>query len=601
MTLSLIAPALLALCAQDARPASATTEAEAPSVTRVYDFSAFGGRRAMWTGTGLMVPALHAVEIGFDFPARGNEYETSDPQDVMHLVYEHLHEELEYEGRGTWMLPDGRKYAVRAPEDVHARFLATMDFLTELEAAGAALSVDVVHTRDASGPVGLVSRAEADRWLAGRASDEIRGHYRLEVGGADVAGFEDTSIVHSVVDWDAEIAQGAVIHDPITAGYEIGRRLSVAGAPTSGGLLLALTLHQTDVPGPPVARTNRYRMLLGSEGGGYELIDGPEETEYSTAWNRALSLNTAIGDDQALVLRFDLAAGHELEAFHEAIVIRREGASIPLMRELTGVGADWVAVNAGALMPPVASAAHEDRMKHNERFLSVWADLRALGVRGQEGVPGTLIRLGNPEEALFAIESARYMDEYATFGGWTMIRPRPEDADEPVPSIGEVVRAAMPRVETANVTLELRRGGADGALLRRVGVALRAGEESAVAVGVERSYLRDYDVEVAQYAAIADQYTAIAFEGILCGLQLDGLPNGGLRLVLDGSAGALQGPPRRIEHGSQFASGITSYDIRMLDLDRTLRVGADERDARFVLGNQVDGGDGLTLVVHVAR
>ena len=600
MTLSLIAPALLALCAQDARPASATTEAEADSVTRVYDFSSFGGRRATSKNAGALVPALQALEQGFSFD-HGCEYEILDPQEVMYLVYEHLDEELEYEGRGSWTMPDGRKYAVRAPEEVHARFRTTMDFLSGLEAAGATLTVDVVHTRNEAGPVGLVSRAEADRWLAEHANDAHRGRYQMTVGGAGIDGVDDTSRLQSVVDWDAEIAQGSAIHDPITASLLVGRRLSVAGAPTPGGMVLALTLHQCDLNGQPVTSTNRHRMLLGSEGGGFEYVDGPEKTEYSSAWNRALSLNTAIGDDEALVLRFDLAAGHEIDAFHEAVVIRREGGPLPLMHALTGAGDEWVAVNSGALMPPVATGGTDSEGDHSERFLPAWTDVREMSVRGQEGVPVAGILTAADDEALFTLESVRYMDQYATFAGWTLVRPRPDDEDEPLPTVGEVVRAAVPRVETANVTLELRRGGAEGALLRRAGLALRTGEASSVAVGVERSYLRDYDVEVAQYAAIGDQMSAIAFEGILCSLRLDHLPNDGLRIALDGSAGALQGPPRRIEHGSQFASGITSYDIRMLDLDRTLRMRADEREARFVLGNQVDGGDGLTLVVHVTR
>ncbi len=62
---------------------------------------------------------------------------------------------------------------------------------------------------------------------------------------------------------------------------------------------------------------------------------------------------------------------------------------------------------------------------------------------------------------------------------------------------------------------------------------VRAGDALFVSTGEERLYLADYDVEIAQAAAIADPIIGSVFEGISCGCRPDGSAEGAFALTYD--------------------------------------------------------------------
>ena len=582
-------------------PAPPASE-EAANVMRTYNLSAL---RSEWNGGGSL-PAFVPLS-GEDAGEEQLEYESYTvfaADEVMEVLYNRIGEDLEYEGRGMWERGRGM-LAVRAPEAVHDEIANTLVFLSEVTASHAELTLDIIVTHDkglgAPELAGLVSRAAAESWLEEGVPGSERSRYVLELSSGKVALVDATRSMPLVFDWDIEIAQGASTLDPQTRELTLGRRLNLSGAPTSNGLMLSLGIAQGELVTAPMTRANRQRALLGSEAG-HEFVDMPGNTQFVTVWNRSISCDSMLADNQALVLRFDLA-GPEGARYHEAIVIRRTGGDWPALRALPGAdGRTLTIIDSSAMGPPRVRIAQDVDFP-----LPGWVDLNALSWRDgySEDVPRHYIEMGDPDLALGLLQELRADDDMTYKGPWLLCTENSDDnseGEDTRPSYSEVVRDNALRAETANLTLELRRNGPTGELLRRASFSVRTGSSNLLALGVEHSYEYGYEVEVAQHAAAADPETRIAFDGLFCTIRLDELPGGQLILAIDGQATDLISN-QRFEYGGLFVERAYQPLLQSLGLHERMRMGPDETEHRFVLGNQVSGpgSRGLTLVVNVKR
>ena len=581
---------------------SRTIAAEADNVLRIYDLDSIRTERE-WECRSL--PLLPVIRISEGNSYEYRETETVFPADqVMELLYRQFGDEIEYEGRSMWGLEDGR-FAVRAPESVHANVARTLAALDALTSAHIELTIDVLVSR--SKPLGdpelsgIVPVERVEAWLMNGASPTERERYVVKLGAGRAVGVNALRSMPVVLDWDVEIAQGAAVHDPATTVLSLGRRLQLAGAPSVDGLMLSYSLLQCELASAPETRANRQRALLGSEAG-HDFVDAPSNTQFVTTWDRTLACNSALSDGNALVLRFDLA-GAAGENFHEAIVIRRTGGELPLMREIPDPsGSPWTVIDGSAVMPPRISMFSE-----GDELVSDWFDLTALAMRDDSPLFAVL-RFGSADSLYELLDgSRRGADDLEAIGPWMLATPArlgevEEENGRPVPGYGEILRASMPASDSVNVELELRRGGPQGEVLRRAGLALRASDSNVIALGVERSYEYGYDVEVAQHAAVGAPETRVSFDGFLCELGFAMETDGGMRLELEAYATALDAE-RRFEYGGPFLERALQPSFTRLELQESLHIAKGETERRFVLGNQFEGAGsrGLTLVVHVTR
>lgn len=583
-------------------PRHLSAERELENVQRVYDLRALAEERH---ASGTLHAFFPLIDIDGGAAWDGGEtYQIFNSDEIFGLLYSYLSAEIEYEGRGMSSLADERLMLV-GPESLHADAHRLLEFLGTVTASRAELTIDVVVSRgkELGSPeiAGLVSLAEVDQWLMNGVAGAERSRHVVEVAPGGIGRLASTRAMPVVLEWDVEIAQGSAMHDPVTSLLRLGRQMRLAIAPSRDGLLLTGSILQGELIGALESRSNRQRALLGSEAK-HEFVDVHSNTQSVTIRNRSASINTALGADQALVLRFDMVGGED-GSFHEAVVIRRTGGDLPILREFTSSKGRTLTVLDSSVMAPPHSAVY--RLEHN-RFPAAH-DLITMRPRF-EGAVNSTIDPGNIDMAILALEEARGVDELHSIGSWLFAMPRtnePESLGEDgraVPSFAQVVDDLAPVLTTANVALELRRNGPSGEVLQRASCAIRSGAASVVVVGVERSYEYGYDVEVAQHAGVVDPETRISFEGLACELQLAGLPGGSLRLDVNARASSMIAN-ERFKFGGPLLEYAEQPAFMKLELDESLRVAAGETERRFVLGNQWSGAgsDGLTLVVTVRR
>lgn len=571
-------------------------------VQRVYNLPALEEARLQRSRSKYLLPVL---SIDQEMPEAFQEpYYVFNNDELQQLFYSHMYDEIEYEGRAMWTLDDSR-LILRAPETLHAKVNATLEFLAALSASHIELTIDVVVSRGKAlgSPqlAGLVPIAAANEWLLNGVSAGERSRHVIELASGDVRTLELTQQVSAVIDWDLEIAQGAVIHDPVSAMLSLGREFQVAASPTGDGLMVAMSIVQGELVDGPISKSNRQRALLGSEAS-HDFIDVHSNTQWLTARNRSACINTALRKDQALVLRFDMAAV-DGTSYHEALVIRRTGGSLAMLSECPSPdGRLLTVIDSTAISPPRASIPPDGN----------WMFPGSQNLCGQQMRELTgmhsMIQFDTTTTALIAIEESRGLEDLQSIGPWIFATARDEQAedDDPdrreVPSYAEVLNDFAAQFETANLTLELRRNGPQGDVLQSASCAIRSGEPSVVCAGVEQTYMHGYDVEVAQFSAGADPQTFVAFEGLLSELTLAALPGGALRLELRAHATSMASNDT-FKYGGPILEHEEQPRFVKLALNESLRIAKGETERRFVLGNQFDGAgsNGLTLIVTVRR
>jgi len=612
---------LLPIFAQSAGPAGPTTPSagshagpngpsapsrgsrdNAASVLRTYDLSSIMVEQRREFGSRPVLP-LTRIDEG-NFIMYDESYQALSEDMVMELLYTRFSDEIEYEDRGMWGLEDGR-LAVRAPESLQAEFARTLEFLGALTSARAELTIDVVvsHDRPLGSPElsGLVSVEQAESWLMNSVSGAERSRYVVELAPGHISTLDALESTTVVLEWDVEIAQGSAVHDPITSVLSLGRRLLITGSPSSDGLLLSLSLLQGELDGPPITRANRQRSLLGSEAG-HDWVDAPANSQYVTVWDRTIACNSSLPNGQALVMRFDLA-GQAGSSFHEAIIIRHTGGELPVLSELpSSDGRNLTVIDTSIVMPPsVHTWSAEDEL------LPPWAHLTALEMRHSHALY-SILRQAETGTMYESMESSRGVDDLEMIGPWLFVTPQMEEVRQlesegrTLPSYAQIVQASMLETAPVNLSVELRRGGPQGEVLRRAGLSIRPSDSNLLVLGVERTYEYGYDVEVAQHAGVADPENRVAFDGLLCTLALSEYSGGGLRLDLAGAATA-QTSERRFEYAGPNVERAVQPSFEKLQLDESLRMAKGETERRFVLGNQFSGSSskGLTLIVTVRR
>ena len=167
---------------------------------------------------------------------------------------------------------------------------------------------------------------------------------------------------------------------------------------------------------------------------------------------------------------------------------------------------------------------------------------------------------------------------------------------------GSGLEAALARLSAGvrvpqgfSAEVALRRGSS---LIARSTIALRSGVASTLVAGAEDELLYDWDVEVAQSAAVADPQMRSSFEGLCARLRVDRDAGGALLLQIRGFGQVRSGEVRNLEPQVPTVGAISLGTWDRLGVEEQVTLAADgPRKAAF--GDT--GGGGLVLEVTLGE
>ena len=150
---------------------------------------------------------------------------------------------------------------------------------------------------------------------------------------------------------------------------------------------------------------------------------------------------------------------------------------------------------------------------------------------------------------------------------------------------GAAALPASQELRVANISLALYSGEE-----RIAGTVLpvRGGEVGAVVLGVQDELLADYDVEVAQFAAVADPTIYSSFDGLIARVVPSWSPSGELSVHVVAEANVTTGEAEKVDMEGPVLGELEQRTHTSLTVDERVRANA-------VLGDR--SGDGLRLLV----
>jgi hypothetical protein len=182
-----------------------------------------------------------------------------NPEDLVGLLRETIDPQLWEDGSAHLDLSEQNRLVVVAPAETQDRIA---DFLGRFAASlcpTTTLSVAVL-----SGSAGLDGGIYVDPATADKLGQELgvvrRG--QLALRGRGIATAQNFTAGSAVFDWEVEIAQGAIIADPIVVATHAGLELAARAVPAESGMYLALIVREAEPAAEPATRVAEGNGLL---------------------------------------------------------------------------------------------------------------------------------------------------------------------------------------------------------------------------------------------------------------------------------------------------------------------------------------------------
>lgn len=492
-----------------------------------------------------------------------------------------LGDELSGEGCRAEYTQDGRLLVI-GPASLQEDVANLLAFFREVNTAAAELTLDFVAL---PGTVDVQSLIDVGKVPALLELASSHSRHVLHVPTGRSATVSAGKRRHLVLDYDMEIAQGSLILDPIMGDFFEGLEATVRAAPCAGGLLVGLMARRGARVGDTPNKQLDMGAMLGNENG-VHFENLPVSVQSPATANRSCGLSAVLPTGKALVVttRGGESSGTELMILHQT------GGALSAWSEYElGDGASLVFADPACVMAP--------------RLLASGTGLLAGGspvtpVLGAE--PRLIVGFESLGAGLVKDVLARQgrMGRVDDVGPWLVTWPEADrrgggnavgwsDAQH---EIFESMQASVIQYEV-DLRLQTPEGGA-GPVVR---LPIRDGTSASVVLGLERLMVRDYDVEVAQFAAGSDPMVGVAFEGLALWLQASGSSSGQLQLKVrgavsyagDGEAALVQTP---------FVSYLDQSDERTLTLRESRALVSKDGHWQVLLG---DAPGGVSLQVHV--
>ena len=492
-------------------------------VLRTYDIAhlASSGFTQYETWETNLVPFIN-------FDNHGEWYEDEEHgthvEDMVNLMHEVLGEELEYEGRRIDLDEHGRLY-IRGPETLQRRVTELIRFLEQSIGARYELEVAAVTLGEAW-PEGVIVDAKsldrlfADATAAGTA-------WRVPIQGDRMAALDMSRTRELCIDYDVEIAQGSTVADPIIAGLSSGTRMILQASPAAGGINLAFTLKRGEV----VDIEDRRLDITGRiavEGGRPATTTNAGVVQNYDLVARSMATTAVLPQGKGMVL----ATGVEGHA-NEVFVIRAIGDPMPTRMSfpLGGNRGDLTLLDIGATAPPRISSrgmlVWMAIMPETMPFSRERDMLGADPISGGHGLTHDMILDGVDYNSVTGLEN--YMAVHASdIGGDDHLNAATEQR-RMIETFDGLVRSSEQFDVEVTVT------HLDDTKVRSRSIVTNGGS-LALGVGIESLGIYDYDVEVAQNAAISDPHVRPIFDGLALWMQPTLRSDGSLAIDVRGGA-----------------------------------------------------------------
>lgn len=473
------------------------------------------------------------------------------------LLADLLGDQLSFEGRSLKVLEDGTMLLI-GPAELHANVQRLYDFFREAASERIVLSVEV--DRNGGMTKQLVSLPSA-----------VWGQVRL------------TQTQPIVADIDVEIAQGSGIGDPIVVGVESGLRLDLQAVPAKGGVVLSSILRSSGDP-QIIDMDIDLGIRVSTEGKSSSTIQDAKrlQTYQLDGMGSAgaallpekgsIQLNAAYGGQ---VQRIKISHVGGALAHRREVKITEGGQSLVLLNEHTGAPSH-IGVRGSGLVSDLV----------RPYMNSVMSDAAFLSVNLSQG-PGP--------EVLDLISSLGLRRKMMTtnFGPWRVLGPRGADFATALASYEQQVGASIRSPKPMEVSVELFM---DGQLVSAYTCNGISGANSIFSVGRETLDVIDYDVEVAQFAAIPDPTIAARFDGMLGMLRVTPASDGSVSLVVRAAAtwtASNQAP----DLGHELMDGMQQATQGRLFVDERRVVFPDGPEWSVTFGEESGSGASLRVTL----
>ena len=540
---------------------------------------------ARWTQSLVVTPGGYYDGLSMVDPARLGAQEAPDV--VIDLLTQVLGDELTRKGRE--MSVDGTRLMVLAPQEVQGQVREILNVLEGVFSGVVELDVDILTLTEGEEQLvasNVMSTTEAERlvegWV-GRGAEHRRIPLRIAAGRT--RGLVQTQKRPIVSDYDVEIAQGAFIFDPISLELESGLRLLARGVPQVGGLTLAMVLVQSELVGEVEEREIQLGGISSGEQGGFSTFPGPGRVQSGEVVTRSIAFESFLSPEQALVLAAETNRGGPRS--RQLVVLRMRSAAVKPFAKYRIPGSDraLMMVNSEIFGPP--------------RF----------GIRGRdgeqlEGYHPVMTAELDAEPSLFLFDWMRYrFNVWRQLGPWAAVVTDPAWDNLAGEELENLVASVRPTKDIVQVEVALSDQRGSGAQPMRFSLPLLDGSTCGVVLGRSRLALLDLDVEVAQFAAVADPAVAPLFDGLMLGLEVSRAGDGTSTVLdLQGSAQLQRGPMASFDPDSPTLCAIEEPDLESFAVNERIRLTSGEGGTpTAVIGaDSKNGGQGgMSLEVRV--
>ncbi|MCE9595570.1 MAG: hypothetical protein K8S98_15390 [Planctomycetes bacterium] len=558
---------------------------------RTYDFAAVAPTIGREAGATNLVPALASTLTFEDSGAPGRE------RGVEYLAQTSVlasSEEFERDGR-SWEVVDDAQLQAFVSGETHKNLERELAFYSDAFRSAVFVRVDVVDGE--VGPSGFATRipAAAAEDLVGRALAQGRARTALlRIAPGDEARLDHTRDVRLITDYDCEVAQQAVVYQPVSRSFRVGLQLAARAAAVADGVQLALTLREVDELAPPRERTVKFVNHVGND---QAWAEQPAELVFQSprVVQHAAALTTFLPKGEAVLLRSALTSvGGNARC---TIVLRAVGEPVPVAKgiDLYDNGFRIDVVDLSRFAPPYVKVegallerGNPGRLLEGFFCESRWegdAPLRAEIVWAEHELDLASDRNFPQRDALVA----------ERFGPWLTLLPStaaPAEGPKHARNFDPAVLANVLRPKSVEIDLVLRKGDAVAA---RWSASVVEGRRSAFTVGAESLGLDSVNVEIAQSAAIFDPQERVFFDGLIVAVEPRRLPDGALDIGVTARAMMLDAEPTWAVgmSGATPPSDRATWTRLIADERVLLPPGTEPRSA--VLG--VGGKGGLLLEV----
>jgi hypothetical protein len=559
-------------------------------VLRTYDLGSVLPSAAAEESIAPLLPYLMPL------PSAGSvEWNPIAGQDVLVDLLRNLcGEELDYEGREVSM-DDGGRLILKAPPSVQAKAERLLAFLDGVFDASTEIVIDALEPAqgggDARGPA-LIPVADAEKLIA-QAAPGDRRTWRLRIRPGSRARLDLSRVTRLVTDYNVEIAQASGIADPIAEDISVGTQILAAASPANGGMWLELILRRGD----PLADVKEREIQLGSAVTTQDRVTYHEVASVVQSLdvlNRSMALSTFLPEGKALAIRTSIAAGGKARA--ETLIVRRGAGSLPMYSR--------------ASIDPKAAGKHREVIFLNaESAVPARCDIQAPSVH--------VYVVPDPWPMIRPVEMEPQVSAHLAAGSFDRLSDllRRDDEDLEIRNLGpcffltrevggdsggrqlDSFSALAPPARLVQVSLVLSRAGSE---LARCALPLRDAEPAALVLGAEDIQVGDFDVEVAQAAAIADPVMRIGFDGLALWVRPSFSPGGDVTLEIDARAHVRGAPPRELDLRAPGLGKLdqATYD-QLLTHERLVFGKGEGAQRRFVLGEEGAAGSKHALSLEV--